>query len=110
LEGIALCGSLPGGVTGSTFSTIIQNKTPSTVVFLDACRDLDVMKTGLVDILKINSEEAISIANLEYVTFIPIYSFVTDLVQVGEEILKQFQVKIVAITSGPNTYFKLFNL
>jgi fructose-1-phosphate kinase PfkB-like protein len=65
LEGIALCGSLPGGVTGSTFSTIIENKTPNTVVFLDACSELDVLKTGKVDILKVNSEEATYIANLE---------------------------------------------
>lgn len=69
LEGIALCGSLPGGVTGSTFTTIIEHKKQSTIVFLDACKDLDVLKTGKVDILKVNSEEAVSIADLEYIYF-----------------------------------------
>ncbi len=103
LEGIALCGSLPGGVTGTTFSTIIENKTASTVVFLDACKDLDVLKTGKVDILKVNSEEAISIASLEYIYSALKSRYAADLVEIGLEILKLYPIKIVAITNGPKT-------
>lgn len=72
LEGIALCGefyvwikykgSLPAGVTGSTYTYIVENKKKDSIILLDACKDIDCLKTGKIDILKVNSEEALHIS------------------------------------------------
>jgi hypothetical protein len=61
LEGIALCGSLPPGITGSTYALIAQNKRKDCLLLLDAC-SIECLKTENVDILKINFEEAFKIA------------------------------------------------
>jgi fructose-1-phosphate kinase PfkB-like protein len=61
---IALCGSLPPGITGSTYSYIATCKPSNVLLFLDAYKDVDCLATGKVDVLKINAEEACVLAGL----------------------------------------------
>jgi fructose-1-phosphate kinase PfkB-like protein len=68
LECIALCGTLPPGISGSTYTLIAENKPDHVWLFLDAYQDISCLKTGKVDILKINSEEALILAGM-YVDF-----------------------------------------
>ena len=54
LECIALCGSLPPGITGSTYTHIANAKPDGVLLFLDACQELDVLKTGKVPLFSQN--------------------------------------------------------
>ncbi|KAI8903171.1 hypothetical protein EDD86DRAFT_278861 [Gorgonomyces haynaldii] len=94
LEGIALCGTLPAGITGSTYINIAQLKPPNCLLFLDAFQNIEVLDTGKVDILKINAEEA------RYLTR---SSDEEDLTPVAIKIFEQYHIKILAITNGPLT-------
>lgn len=68
LEGIALCGTLPPGVTGSTYAMIAQLKPVNCLLFVDACQDIEpCLESGMVDVLKINVEEASVLAGYGYV-------------------------------------------
>jgi len=51
-------GSLPKGLDGSTYEFIVKNRPSGTFVFLDVAKNVDCLKTGNVDALKINFEEA----------------------------------------------------
>ncbi|KAJ3053565.1 hypothetical protein HK097_003942 [Rhizophlyctis rosea] len=98
LEAIALCGSLPPGITGSTYTLIAENKPEKCVLLLDACSDVDCLKTGKVDILKINSEEAAVLAGMAVTD-------PEDLLSIGKHLIKTRKIKILAITNGPDTAY-----
>ncbi|KAI9596657.1 hypothetical protein BDF19DRAFT_438196 [Syncephalis fuscata] len=58
LRAIALCGTYPTGITGSTYARIAKAKSPHMTLLLDAYKDVgSVLATGQVDIFKINKEE-----------------------------------------------------
>ncbi|KAJ3039904.1 hypothetical protein HDV00_011687 [Rhizophlyctis rosea] len=97
LEAIALCGSLPPGITGSTYTLIAEHKPDKCVLLLDACNDVDCLKTGKVDILKINSEEAAVLAGhaVDH----------SDLMAIGKYIMSKVKIQILAITNGPDTAY-----
>ncbi|KAL2917480.1 hypothetical protein HK105_203146 [Polyrhizophydium stewartii] len=93
MEAIALCGTLPPGTTGSTYTMIAELKPPSVILLLDAYQNAECLKTGKVDILKINAEEARSLASM---------SEDVDLVDVGRRLHSMFSVRIIAVTNGPD--------
>lgn len=65
MEAIALCGTLPPGITGHIYTLVAQMKPPSIVLLLDAYQNAECLSTGKVDILKINAEEARVMACME---------------------------------------------
>ncbi|KAJ3255784.1 hypothetical protein HK103_006042 [Boothiomyces macroporosus] len=96
LEGIALCGTLPPGLSGSTYSLIAQLKPDDCVVLLDAYQNIECLNTRKVNILKINSEESRKLVGAHEDM---------DLVDVAKTILQQYQLRILAITDGPSTAY-----
>jgi fructose-1-phosphate kinase PfkB-like protein len=94
LEGIALCGTLPPGITGSTYTMITQMKPNDCVVILDAYQNIECLQTGKVNILKINTEESRNLAS--------IYDDDIDITIVAKTILQKFRLAVLAITDGPS--------
>ena len=97
LEGIALCGTLPPGITGSTYTMIAQMKPNDCVVILDAYQNIECLQTGKVNILKINTEESRNLAS--------IYDDDIDITIVAKTILQKFKINILAITDGPSSAY-----
>ncbi|KAJ3273889.1 hypothetical protein HK104_004212 [Borealophlyctis nickersoniae] len=95
LEAIALCGSLPPGITGSTYTLVAENKPAGCTLLLDACDDIDCLKTGNVDILKINAEEAAKLAGRGVDDEV-------DLLEIGVHLASTRSIPILAITNGPD--------
>ncbi|KAI9197435.1 Ribokinase-like protein [Polychytrium aggregatum] len=93
LRGIALCGSLPPGLDGETYTFICEHRPKEAVVLLDAVSNVECLWRGLVDILKINAEEAYILAGR------PETKATLDL---GSMLLGLFSVRAVAITDGPS--------
>ncbi|KAI8895693.1 Ribokinase-like protein [Globomyces pollinis-pini] len=94
LEAIALCGTLPPGLNGSTYSFITQLKPQNCVVLLDAFQNIECLSSGKVNILKINSEESRKLTGY--------YDDSVTLVDVGKTILRNYKLPILAITDGPS--------
>ncbi|KAJ1817626.1 hypothetical protein LPJ56_002040 [Coemansia sp. RSA 2599] len=63
-KALALCGTSPPGLHPGRMANIVSSRQPGkTLVFVDSAKDiLPVLKTGCVDILKVNSEEITSIS------------------------------------------------
>ncbi|RKP05653.1 Ribokinase-like protein [Thamnocephalis sphaerospora] len=62
LRAIALCGTYPTGISGSTYARIARAKPANLVLLLDAYKDVtEVLSTGQVDIFKINHEELVAL-------------------------------------------------
>ncbi|KAK6097452.1 hypothetical protein MT418_003071 [Batrachochytrium dendrobatidis] len=93
IEAIALCGTLPPGLTGSTYTLIAQLKPPGVVLLLDAYQFPDCLLTGNVDILKINAEESRLLASM---------GEDADLIEVGKKLHSMYRVRFIAVTNGPD--------
>jgi len=96
IELISLCGSLPKGLDGSTYEFIVKNSPVNTFVFLDVAKNVDCMKTGKVDALKINFEEAYNLCPKDLI------QDKKDIHSIGKVLMSLYPVKVVAITDGPN--------
>lgn len=94
LEGIALCGTLPPGLTGSTYSLIAQMKPHKCFVLLDAYQNIECLNTGKINILKINSEESRKLLGVHEDV---------DVITVAKQILSIYKLQMLAITDGPGT-------
>jgi fructose-1-phosphate kinase PfkB-like protein len=105
LEGIALCGTLPPGITGSIYSLIATMKPRGCVVLLDAYQNIECLNTGKVDVLKINTEEARKLVN-EYPKFTR-HGDEDDwtVPELGKWILMRYKLPLLAITDGPGSAF-----
>jgi hypothetical protein len=108
-------------MTGSTYIHIAETKLkhPDRIVFLDSCADVPyVLRTGCVDILKINYEESISILQdikdfekLQLDTpSLPIINS-NSILEIGESILENYKkLQIMAITNGSESSFLFHRL
>lgn len=96
IELISLCGSLPKGLDGSTYEFIVKNRPSGTFVFLDVAKNVDCLKTGNVDALKINFEEAYGLCPKDLI------QNKKDIHEIGKVLMSLYPVKVVAVTDGPN--------
>lgn len=96
IELISLCGSLPKGLDGSTYEFIVKNSPEKTFVFLDVAKNVDCMKTGKVDAIKINFEEAYGLCPKESI------QDKKNIHEIGKVLMNLYPVKVVAVTDGPN--------
>jgi len=96
IELISLCGSLPKGLDGSTYEFIVKNSPENTFVFLDVAKSADCMKTGKVDAIKINFEEAYNLCPKDLI------QDKKDIHSIGKVLMSLYPVKVVAVTDGPN--------
>lgn len=102
LECIALCGTLPPGITGQSYTTIALHKPPHVLLFMDAAQEVQVLETGMVDILKVNAEEAALIAGFS--------EDEQDIYKVGSVLMESLSLKILAITNGPGEAYLFENV
>ncbi|KAI9144853.1 Ribokinase-like protein [Paraphysoderma sedebokerense] len=110
LKGIAVCGTYPSGIDGSTYEFIAKlkgskyasnpknengGKSEECVLLLDAYKDIArALNTGFVNVLKINREEACLLSEL------PVEG--TPITAIGKRILSMFKLDMLAITNGPD--------
>ncbi|KAH9258792.1 hypothetical protein BSLG_001842 [Batrachochytrium salamandrivorans] len=93
IEAIALCGTLPPGLTGYIYTLIAQLKPPNVLLLLDAYQNTECLRTGHVDILKINAEEARLLALVDVDA---------DLFETGKKLHEMYKVTMIAVTNGPD--------
>ncbi|TPX33031.1 hypothetical protein SmJEL517_g04023 [Synchytrium microbalum] len=99
LEAVAICGTMPPGITGSTYALIAQLKPSNCILFCDACQDVEpCLESGMVDILKINGEEASVLAGYGV-------DDNEDLVVVAKRVLSLYSLPMLAITNGPDAAY-----
>ncbi|KAJ1566426.1 hypothetical protein HK096_001475, partial [Nowakowskiella sp. JEL0078] len=102
IKGVALCGSFPPGLSPNTYHFISSCLLPNNIVdrpvlFVDAVSDLDCLKSGRIDILKINADEASNL--LGKGSFLSDSKF--DLENLALEVSNSFRIPTVALTNGP---------
>lgn len=104
LKGIAICGTLPPGVPPNFYVEIAKNKPQGVILLLDALNE-KCLETGQVDILKINGDEANALMTSQNGCF---HSNSQSIEGLGLRIIKEFPVRIVAITNGAS-WFSIIN-
>ncbi|KAJ1975989.1 hypothetical protein H4R33_006539 [Dimargaris cristalligena] len=109
---IAICGSCPNGMTSRTLATIASLKPPSTLLYVDAVKDIElILETRKVDIIKINTEEFSQIVNQLKLGRIVVSDRRTDELNVREfpqlahELMDHYGISMVAVTNGPKRAF-----
>lgn len=89
VDGVALCGTFPPGVTPDFYAAIAAAARPHAVVLLDACKNiLPVLEAG-VDILKINAAELAELTGE------------ADVAQGARALFARYPVAWLAVTAGP---------
>jgi len=99
IELISLCGSLPKGLDSSIYEFIIKNSPKNSFVFLDVAKSVDCLKTGKVDAIKINFEEAYGLCPKDSI------KDKKNIHEIGKTLMTLYPVKIVAITDGPKNAY-----
>jgi fructose-1-phosphate kinase PfkB-like protein len=106
LQAIALCGTFPTGITGSTYARIARAKPDHIILLLDAYKDVtEILSTGKVNIFKINHEELISLVREIEDKNDLFNSFNVETLSIPELafiFLKKYHIPILGITDGPN--------
>ena len=90
-SGLALCGTWPPGVDASFYADAAKiAKKNGVPVLLDAFKDIEsIISKGIIDILKINVEELISLADID------------DIKLAGESVVSKYPLAHLAVTDGP---------
>ncbi|KAJ2610910.1 hypothetical protein H4S08_003408 [Coemansia sp. RSA 1365] len=104
---LALCGTFPPGLHATTMANIIKARVArETLVFVDAVKDIQqVLATGYINILKINSTEVVSILAEVDSTYQNCQPCDIDLAKAAASVGTLYNIDIVAITDGPSTAY-----
>ncbi|KAJ3371449.1 hypothetical protein GGF31_003374 [Allomyces arbusculus] len=97
IRGIAICGTLPAGTDAACYDFVVRMKPASGwTILLDAYKGVEsTLETGLVDILKINGDEARAVVG-DTTSPIPV---------VGRAIAARYPIRYIALTNGPEAAY-----
>ncbi|KAI9229034.1 MAG: Ribokinase-like protein [Piptocephalis tieghemiana] len=102
IEALALCGTFPGGVGGETYLELLNQAAPSTLVLLDAYKDVDcILETGRVDFFKINQEELVAITAKLPASVGPVDQ--SNIPSMARALLSHYHIRYFGVTDGPST-------
>ncbi|KAJ2744667.1 hypothetical protein GGI20_002764 [Coemansia sp. BCRC 34301] len=96
---LALCGSFPPGLDPDSVARIVSaaKSTGRTMVFVDAAKDIHpVLATKCIDVLKINSAEAASLASA---------CDSPNTAQIATHLAHRYSIGVVAVTDGPGAAY-----
>ncbi|KAJ3361362.1 hypothetical protein GGF32_007408 [Allomyces javanicus] len=92
IRGIAICGTLPAGTDAACYDFVLRMKpTSGWTILLDAYKGVEsTLATGLVDILKINGDEARAVVG----------DTTSPIPAVGRAIAARYPIRYIALTNG----------
>lgn len=95
-------GTFPGGVGGETYLELLNQAAPSTLVLLDAYKDVDcILETGRVDFFKINQEELVAITAKLPASVGPVDQ--SNIPSMARALLSHYHIRYFGVTDGPST-------
>ncbi|KAJ2401152.1 hypothetical protein GGI23_001587, partial [Coemansia sp. RSA 2559] len=102
---LVLCGTFPPGLQAAAVARIVEARVKErTLVFVDAVQDIHaVLATRCIDILKVNSGEALSILDDRQCKEDP--SRQADLAAAAMALASRYAIETVAVTDGPSTAY-----
>uniref|UniRef100_A0A6B2LAY8 Carbohydrate kinase PfkB domain-containing protein n=1 Tax=Arcella intermedia TaxID=1963864 RepID=A0A6B2LAY8_9EUKA len=90
VKGMAICGTYPPGITQQYLLNIIQRKPSQAVLLLDGYQGVDfILKSGKVDILKINEKELLALSQAN------------DITTGANHLIKTYNIQLLGVTAGP---------
>eukprot|EP01124_Arcella_intermedia_P030855 TRINITY_DN6840_c0_g2_i1.p1 TRINITY_DN6840_c0_g2~~TRINITY_DN6840_c0_g2_i1.p1 ORF type:complete len:228 (-),score=43.03 TRINITY_DN6840_c0_g2_i1:110-793(-) len=90
VSGMAICGTYPPGITQQYLIDIIQKKPSNTILLLDGFLGVEsILKSGKIDILKINEMELMTLAQAN------------DVTQGSKHLIQSYNINLLGITAGP---------
>ncbi|KAJ1516541.1 hypothetical protein HMI55_001993 [Coelomomyces lativittatus] len=93
LQALAICGTLPQGIDPSFYTYLVKHKPCQCSLLLDAYVHVEeALMSGNVDILKINHEEAVKLAQID-----------SSITHIGKAIIEKFKLRYLVITDGPQS-------